>query len=311
MRKKIKGVMAGLLLVLSLCLIVTGGMAATHALLERHAKRQYREDGVSEDNVWDSSEDSVESYLSAGGRLELLAEFALDISEEGQGGSLERAPRGGELTAEEAAEHASDFLYMYNQVLAGYDYPSQLGLTEPEMKFRADPDREELALWSAYYAYDGAWLLLFLDARTGMPVRMVGYGSVNNFHEENQAVCFLGRNVRKSDPFVSVAALEYLEPFLDQVFVRTPVSEGFENDEAYYFPSMQWITAEGEYALTIVGGESRRFDLISDTLAHVRFDMVVSPVSYMKECMERYAERYTELRYFNGGREEAEYHDVS
>ncbi len=293
MKRRKSGFFRGLAALMLLCLMGAGGTAAVHLLLERQADSLYRGDGALADASWQQEE--ADSYLSAAGRLQLLSEMAL--REDFEETYPERGPRTEELSREEAAQYASEFLYKYSQTLTQAGYPSRLGITEPQMTLRVHPEYGEAALWCASYTYEGAWLRLFLDARTGMPVRLAGCGTVRDYHEESQAICFLGRNIRKSDPLVLEPVMEYLEPFLGQEFMPDPVNEGYLNDLAYYFPSQQWITGEGEYALTAVGGQDREFQNEGNP-PMVRFDMVVSPLSVMEECLVEYVETYVELRYF-------------
>ncbi len=309
-KEKLNYLFAGLGLLLALLLISSFGMWLVQEFLDHFDSRKYREAAAVADGAWDQSvtakpETLLPTNMTVGGetetgeetlnavlldgnrlndakRLQVLAELSLKPYGKAYGNYLEREPLEEiEMTETEARERAFQFLELINvSIPASYVQYREEGV---KMNFRADPAHPSVSLWVADLTTHGCVVLLYLDARTGLPVRFrtaydpFAWADASGSVCENAAALDIlasGRSAYTDNPVFVESLLSYLAENLTTNFYTNPIvgnvyPEGSDDGAVRFLPVSQWMTDDYRYVLTwafqnnaVAGGCQSKFDLV-------------------------------------------------
>ena len=325
-RKRIKYLSAGLGLLLALLLISSFGMWLVQEFLDHFDGRRYREAAAVSDGAWtqaaepetlhpadvtagddtDPGEETLNAVLLDGNRLNdterlrILTELSLKPYGKAYRDHLEREPLEEiELTEAEARERAFQFLKLINASLP-FSYV-QYQAEGVKLDFRADPAHPSVSLWAADFTTYGCVVLLYLDARTGLPVRFrAAYdpfaqkGDTGLVCENAAALDILatGRSVQTDNPVFLETLLSYLADSLKANFYTNPIvgnayPEADDVGNILYLPVSQWMTDDYRYVLTWA------FQNSAEAGGHLsEFDLVLSPMEAQETVRNIFAVEY-------------------
>ena len=182
------------------------------------------------DTETDRISDAVPSDGADGAKIRLAKRFPAltDLSLAGLrllGGSVEtREPSKGELSRESAEDIARTIIWQMGSLCgeqveendgAAALRDSDLPIT---MSFRAN---EAAAVWTADYTWSGGYMKLYLDADTGLPVRVyVNCGTPGNMSDTGEAICALARKKAAGSRYPLLG--QALNPMYETLLGETP-----------------------------------------------------------------------------------------
>ena len=326
-KQKINYLLAGLGLLLVILLISSLGMWLVQEFLEHFDGKKYGEAVALADDTWQQpvespetessipasmenvgsgEEEGINAILLDGNRLndvqriQVLAELSMKLYGNVYNQYLEREPiEELELSETEARERAVRFLELLNSAVPEYHPPY-----EPEeltMSFRADKLHPSASLWVADLTSYGCMVFLYMDARTGLPVRFyagytlqaAGYEKAadpENITTLDAIAC--SRDWQTGNPEAVNAAFSYLSEYLGTNFYTNPVTsrnyqEGDESGYWYISPIEQWMSDDYRYVLTCAfRNEEASAGYFSE------FDLVLSSMEGQEAVRTEFTERY-------------------
>ena len=194
------------------------------------------ENVVDPDGSGDTETDRISDAVPSGGadgaqaKIRLAKRFPAltDLSLAGLrllGGSVEtREPSKGELSRESAEDIARTIIWQMGSLCgeqveenggAAALRDSDLPIT---MSFRAN---ETAAVWTADYTWNGGYMKLYLDADTGLPVRVyVNCGTPGNMSDTGEAICALARKKAAGSRYPLLG--QALNPMYETLLGETP-----------------------------------------------------------------------------------------
>ena len=321
-KQKIKYLLAGLGLLFTLLLISSLGMWLVQEFLEHFDGRKYGEAVALIDHVWeqsfaseetdplpaanvetDSEEGILESVLLDGNRLndnerlQVLSELSLKPYESNYGAWLEREPiEEFEISETEAIDDALEFLNMLNSAIDALgQFPYEIN-GEPEMKFMADEIHPSFSLWAADLSGSCCNMHLYLDAKTGCPIRLYC-----DYSEDSESVnaASLGALFSfyiwsSNSPFFMEYLIPYLSVFMETSFLADPVVEmGTSTTRVNGYivvnPVGQWVTDDYRYVLTVAFRPEKTAYVPE---GRTKLDLVLSPMENQEAIRNELSERY-------------------
>ncbi|MCI8464621.1 MAG: hypothetical protein HFI63_01995 [Lachnospiraceae bacterium] len=304
LKQRLRYLLAVLGLLLSLLLISSFGMWVVQEFLENFDGRRYGEAVCVEDPAWQSSgateteaffktetQTNAENVflndilldgnqLNDTERLQLLSELSLKQYGSYYGESLEREPiKEIELSREQAMEQARQFLEIVNSS-APTEYLYQVE-GEINLHFRADKTHPSASVWVADFTSRGCIVFLYMDGRTGLPIRFCAdYNPTAGWENAIALDIILSvYNQQTGNSSYVEMFLSYLASFLKTNFFTNPVtgkrySMIYENGYEYLTPVEQWITEDYQYVLTCAS----RWKDPAENRFYSQFDLVLSPM---------------------------------
>ncbi|MCI8275079.1 MAG: hypothetical protein HFI66_05620 [Lachnospiraceae bacterium] len=325
-RRRARYILAGLGLLLVLLFISSLGMWLVREFLEHYDGKKYGEAVAVADTMWQQSEPVSEAALPSTAnveaateeelqdtvlldgnrlndmeRLQVLAELSLKYYGSFYGQYLDREPiEEIEVSEEEAREMALRFLDTVNASLPSGSMGYQVE-GEVNMSFRADKEHPSAALWVADFTTHGCIMFLYLDSKTGLPIRFrAAYNpyAVSDFtdavYENGMALDVLAttRNWQTGNPAFLEDLFSYLSEYLRTNFYINPVFSNFypETDDSgnvFFLPISQWMTDDYRYVLTWAfrnRGEAEGY--------WSYFDLVLSPMETQETIRKTFSDEY-------------------
>ena len=335
-KKQITYFLAGLGLLAALLLISSLGMWMVQKFLDHFDGRKYGEAVALADEAWtkaselsetessvptdvsvsvktegstgeEAEEEMPDAVLLDGNRLndmerlQVLAELSLKYHGRVYDQYLEREPiEEIELSEQEARDRALLFLDFVNASLPSGSarYQMEEGVN---MSFRADKEHPSVALWVADFTTYGCIVFLYMDARTGLPVRFratyrsyVAGDPGEIVYENGIALDTLAssRNWQTGNPVFLEQLFSYLSEQLKVNFYTNPVTgnaypEADERGFIRYLPVFQWMSDDYRYVLT--WARRSEADYQGD---YSEFDLVLSPMEAQETVRNTFSDRY-------------------
>ncbi|MCI8505380.1 MAG: hypothetical protein HFI67_04235 [Lachnospiraceae bacterium] len=321
-KQKINYLLAGFGLLLALLLISSLGMWLVQEFLEHFDGKKYGEAVALADDTWQQSTESVKSEsasleqedfgeeginailldgnrLNDIERLQVLSGLSMKLYGSAYNQYLEREPiEEIELSEMAAREQAVQFLELLNSAASGYTpyVPEEI-----KMSFRADKVHPSASLWVADLTSYGCIVFLYMDAKTGLPVRFyagynlqaAGYGKGAEPENIMTLDAIAGsRDWQTGNPEVVNIIFSYLTGYLGTNFYTNPVTsrnyqEGDESGYWYISPIEQWMSDDYRYVLTCAFREGEL------SMGHFsELDLVLSPLEGQEEVRMEFTERY-------------------
>ncbi len=329
-KKQITYLLAGLGLLAVLFLISSLGMWMVQKFLDHFNGRKYGEAVALADEAWTRTSEIPETdvSVSAGSsvfaeteqenetmdavlldgnrlndleRLQILAELSLKYHGSAYGQYLEREPiEEIELSEQEARDRALLFLDFVNASLPSGSSRYQTE-GDVDMSFRADKEHPSAALWAADFTTYGCTVFLYLDARTGLPVRFRAAYRSYIASDPGELPCTNGialdtlassRNWQTGNPVFLEQLFSYLSEQLKVNFYTNPVTgnaypEADERGFIPYLPGFQWRSDDYRYVLT--WARRSEADYQGD---YSEFDLVLSPMEAQETVRNTFSDRY-------------------
>lgn len=255
------------------------------------------ENGMDPGERGDTKTDRISEAVPADGadstqaRIRLAERFpaVTDLSLAGLrllGGSVETREPSKEELSEEAAEDIARMIFwqmgnLCREQIEENDEAealrdSELPLT---MSFRAN---ESAAVWTADYTWSGGYMKLYLDAETGLPVRIyVNCGTPGKMEETGEAICALAREKTAGSryPLLAQALNPLYEALLGETLgekrlVYAPSEEDRERGRTAYiwsFPGEDYavVLIQESESLMFQGNPRHHMDLVLADMADV------------------------------------------
>lgn len=307
---------AGLSLLLILFIISNFGMWLVQEFLDHFDGRKYGDAHALADDTWikpaeteaqtpvtaavaetDSEAELLDAVLLDGNRLndiqrfQILAELSLKRYGSYFGEYLDREPI---EEIELSKDQAGDYVLQFLELLKSFSAPEYIPYQAKDgfkLDFRADKSHPSVSLWVADLSGYGCTAFLYLDARTGLPIRFrASYSSheaeydLSSLFENNVYVMDevrLDRSWQTGNPVFVELLQSYMAGFLGVNFYSNAV---FDNGLVE-----QWMTDDYRYVLTWASGNSPDH--------RKKFDLVLSPMDGQETIRQAFSEPYGYLGY--------------